>query len=201
MSELHSIKEDLRQRIDIFEHEIQAAVEEKERAFQYQWSRGKARFANEIRSEHSKLKTWLPRYLVGARPLAVLTAPVIYSGVLPFLAVDCFLMIYQALCFSIYGIPRVRRKDYIKFDRGRLAYLNLVEKFNCAYCSYVNGLCAYATEVAARTEQHWCPIKHAQRLRAPHSRYRHFLDYGDAAGYKQRLHRTREDFSDLRDRG
>ena len=36
---------------------------------------------------------------------------------------------------------------------------------NCIYRSYANGLCSYVTEVAARTEQHWCPIKHARRLR------------------------------------
>jgi hypothetical protein len=41
------------------------------------------------------------------------------------------------------------------FDRTHLAYLNLVEKINCAYCSYGNGLAAYLREIAARTEQYW----------------------------------------------
>ena len=63
-------------------------------------------------------------------------------------------------------------------DRRKLAYLNSIEKFNCVYCEYVNGLIAYVQEIAGRTEQYWCPIKHAMRVKSMHSRYRHFLDYG-----------------------
>ena len=43
------------------------------------------------------------------------------------------------------------------------------------------------TEIAGRTEQYWCPIRHAKRVRAPHAHYREFVDYGDAAGYQQQL--------------
>jgi len=64
--------------------------------------------------------------------------------------------------------------------------------------SYANGLCACFTEVAARTEQHWCPIKHARRLRAPHSRYPRFLDFGDASRYRRQIETARNDFVDLR---
>ena len=91
------------------------------------------------------------------------------------------------------------RKDYLIFDRGRLQYLNLLERLNCAYCSYVNGLCAYAMEVAARTEQHWCPIKHATPVRSPHSRYTYFFDYGDAGRYRRDLDAGRSNFADARD--
>ena len=76
-------------------------------------------------------------------------------------------LVFQLVCFPIYGIPTVRRKDYLVFDRGRLAYLNTIEKVGCIYCSYVNGLLAMITEIAARTEQYFCPIKHARRLRKP----------------------------------
>jgi hypothetical protein len=55
------------------------------------------------------------------------------------------------------------------------------------YCSYVNGLLAYAREIAARTEQYWCPIKHASRVLDKHSRYHHFTDYGDAEEYREKL--------------
>ena len=84
------------------------------------------------------------------------------------------------------------------FDRGGLKYLNLLERLNCAYCSYGNGVLAYGVEIAARTEQHWCPIKHSHRLRAPHSRYSHFLDYGDAQRYSQQVETVRNDFVDLK---
>ena len=42
--------------------------------------------------------------------------------------------VYQGVCFPIYGIPKVRRRDYILLDRRHLAYLNWVEKLNCEYC-------------------------------------------------------------------
>jgi hypothetical protein len=50
-----------------------------------------------------------------------------------------------------------------------------------------NGVFAYVREVAGRTEQYWCPIRHAKRIPAPHVHYRQFVDYGDAEGYRRRL--------------
>ena len=41
------------------------------------------------------------------------------------------------------------------------------------------------TEIAARTEQYFCPIKHAHRLAQTHSRYGKFLPYGDARAYRE----------------
>jgi hypothetical protein len=39
----------------------------------------------------------------------------------------------------------------------------------------------------SRTEQYWCPIRHASRVRGTHGHYRHFVDYADAEGYRRRL--------------
>ena len=195
---MSQIQEDLSQRIRSLEKELQTALEEKERAFRYHWDHGKIKFEEEVLSEHRKLKRWLPSYILHSRFLVLVTAPVIYLGFIPFCLLDLFLVLYEGICFPIYGIPRVRRADYLIFDRGQLKYLNLLERFNCFYCSYANGLCAYLTEVAARTEQHWCPIKHAHRLRAPHSRYSHFFDYGDAEQYQRQVETVRNDFVDVR---
>lgn len=192
------ILEDLSQRIQSLEKEIQAAFEERERAFEYRWERGKAKFEKEILSQHRKLKRGLPTYLREARLLAIVTAPFIYVGIIPFCLLDLFLVVFQGICFPVYGIPRVSRSDYLIFDRGHLKYINILERLNCVYCSYANGLLAYATEIAARTEQHWCPIKHARRLRAPHSRYPRFLDYGDAQRYRKQIETVRNDFVDIR---
>jgi len=101
------------------------------------------------------------------------------------------MMFYQATCFPIYGISRVRRSDYIVFDRRHLAYLNFIEKFDCLYCSYGNGLMAYATEIFARTEQYFCPIKHAQKVLGKHARYKYFLDYGDATDLHKKFEEIR----------
>jgi hypothetical protein len=195
---LAKTQDDLHQRIKSLEDELKTALEDKERAFRYYWEKGKAKFEAEALSQHRELKYGLASYILHSRLLAVLTAPMIYVGFLPFLFLDLFLVIYQGVCFPVYGIPKVKREDYFIFDRAHLKYLNLVERLNCAYCSYANGLCGYLTEIAARTEQHWCPIKHARRLRAPHSRYTRFFDYGDASRYQQQVEKVRSDFVDLR---
>jgi hypothetical protein len=148
---------------------------------------GRAIFEEEILRRHRELKTRLSAYILGARPLVVITAPVIYSLIIPLVLLDLFVTVYQAVCFPVYRIPKVRRRDYLVFDRHHLAYLNALEKLNCAYCSYANGLLAYVREIASRTEQYWCPIKHARRLVGAHALYAMFEDYGDADGYRQRL--------------
>jgi hypothetical protein len=193
-----TIHEALSSRIKSLEKELQCALEEKEQAFRYRWAKGKTTFEADALSQHRDLKHWLPSYLLQGRFLAYVTAPVIYGGIIPFWLLDLFLIVYQGICFPVYGIPKVKRADYFIFDRASLKYLNLLERLNCAFCSYGNGLFAYAAEVAARTEQHWCPIKHAQRLRAPHSRYAHFLDYGDAQKYSREVETVRNDFVDVR---
>ncbi|RYE40873.1 MAG: hypothetical protein EOP21_09245, partial [Hyphomicrobiales bacterium] len=103
---------------------------------------------------------------------------------------------YQAICFRAYRIPPVRRADHIFQDRNQLAYLNWVEALNCRYCGYANGVIGYIREIAGRTEQYWCPIKHALKISDPHHRYYHFLEYGDAEGYGARLEQFRQALRD-----
>lgn len=123
------------------------------------------------------------RYVWHGDVATALTAPVIYSLVLPVLLLDLWLWVFQALCFSVYRIPRVRRRDYVVLDRHHLPYLNVIERLNCAYCGYVNGVFALAREVAARTERYWCPIKHARSPRDTHRFYRAFAGHGDAVAF------------------
>jgi hypothetical protein len=100
---------------------------------------------------------------------------------------DLFVSFYQMTCFPIYGVAKVRRGNYIVFDRQQLEYLNIIEKFHCTYCAYGTGLIAYVEEIVARTEEYFCPIKHARKMLGTHARYARFLDYGDAADYEARL--------------
>jgi hypothetical protein len=188
----------LSDRIKSLEKELASVLAEKEKAFEYSFVRGKARFTEAVLKKHREHKHWLPSYLLHSNILAYLTAPIIYSGIVPFLLLDLFLTVYQGICFPVYGVPKARRADYLVYDRGSLKYLNLLERLNCLYCSYGNGVLAYGVEIAARTEQHWCPIKHAQRLRAPHSRYGHFFDYGDSQKYSQEVETVRNDFVDIK---
>jgi hypothetical protein len=144
-------------------------------------------FEAEVLRVQREIKTRLSRYVLNANPLIVLTAPVIYSLIVPVALLDLSVMLYQAICFPVYKIPKVRRRDYWVFDRHHLAYLNLIEKINCAYCSYCNNAIAFAREVASRTEVYWCPIKHARRVLGPHPHYQGFADFGDAKAYREKL--------------
>jgi len=166
----------------------------------YELRKGKVWFSEEIKREHRKLKTSLARYVLQSRIMAILTAPFIYAVIIPFVLLDLFVTVYQTVCFPVYGIPKAHRRDYIAIDRNRLRYLNAIEGFNCLYCSYGNGVLAYAVEIAGRTEQHWCPIRHARRVQNVHDRYENFLPYGDAAAYRKELDKVRCDFKDLNGR-
>jgi hypothetical protein len=152
---------------------------------------GRVIFEQELLRRHRELQVKLSTYLANARPLVVLTSPVIYSLIVPIVLIDLCMTIYQAICFPVYGIPKVRRGDYFVFDRAHLAYLNAIEKLNCAYCTYANGVFAYIREIASRTEEYWCPIKHVRRAVGTHARYSGFEDYGDAEAYRSQLERHR----------
>lgn len=182
------------ERIKALEEELESEFEKKREEFQLIIEEKRVRFAREVVEQQRRLKTGALRYIADAQPLAILSAPIIYAGFIPFLLLDFFVTTYQAVCFPIYGIPKVRRRDYLVFDREDLPYLNVIEKFNCFYCSYANGLAAYLREVAARTEQYWCPIKHARRILAPHTRYNRFFEYGDAESFRKGLERLRVEF-------
>lgn len=173
---------------------LQEELEEEYRKRREELEQRRLQLAEEFLRTQRRYKIGLFRFLIRSRLLVVLTAPVIYAGWIPFLLMDLFVTVYQHVCFPIYRIPKVRRADYVVLDRGELPYLNLVEKFNCLYCSYGNGVAAYTREVAARTEQYWCPIKHARRIRGAHERYPQFFDYGDAEAFRQGIERLRRQY-------
>jgi hypothetical protein len=174
------------------EAELEAELAKHRAELRVGLEKGRAIFEDEILRRHRELRTRLSAYILAARPLVVITAPVIYSVIVPLVLLDLFITVYQAICFPVYGIPKVRRRDYLVFDRHHLAYLNALEKLNCAYCSYANGLIAYVREIASRSEHYWCPVKHARRLIGAHTYYAAFEDYGDAEGYRRRLEELRK---------
>jgi hypothetical protein len=169
------------------EEELKREVDEQQERWQYQVHRGRVWFDKELRDTHRHLKQSIPAYIREGSLLSLLTAPVIYSLLVPLVVLDVWTTVYQWVCFPIYGVPRVARRKYWVIDRHKLAYLNGIEKINCTFCSYANGLIAYVREVAACTEQYWCPIKHARAVPAPHQRYHFFFDYGDAHAYRREL--------------
>lgn len=189
--------QELLARIKQLERELLVELQKKEKEYSYEIRNKKVLFQREVREKNRKLAKAIRHYIEDAALLNIITAPVIWSCLLPALFLDLFISLYQAICFPVYSIPKVKREDYIVIDRQYLGYLNLIEKINCCYCGYFNGLIAYVQEIAARTEQYWCPIKHARRTGATHSRYNHFFDYGDGEGFRAGSNSVRQDFSDL----
>ncbi len=169
------------------EDELRSAVHDQESRMFFQIKGRRVEFERSVRDAHRKLKKNVFRWLVTNRPQNLITGPVIYGMALPLMLVDLCVTLYQWICFPIYGISKVKRSDYMVYDRQHLGYLNAFERFHCTYCEYANGLMAYMTEIVARTEQYFCPIKHARKILGTHARYNRFLDYGDAADYEARL--------------
>lgn len=181
-------------RIKTLEHELADELDKARERINYQWIDRKIRFEREVLLQHRKLKISLLRYALFPRLRHVLIAPFIYAVFFPLVLLDLMVSLYHSICFPLLGIPKVRRSDYLIYDHQHLAYLNALEKLNCLYCSYGNGLIAYIKEIVARTEQYWCPIKHARRILDAHSRYNHFTEYGDAESYHRDLEKIRKDF-------
>jgi hypothetical protein len=184
--------ERLKEAIRSLETELDAELAERRAALRYNIERGRVIFDREVLARHRERRVRLREFLAATRPMVVLTAPVIYALIVPFALLDLCVTIYQAICFPVYGIARVRRRDHIVIDRQHLAYLNGLQKLNCVYCSYCNGLISYAREIAARTEKYWCPIKHSRRTAGPHDHYTDFVDYGDAEGFRDRSEPLRD---------
>lgn len=190
------IKE-LLDRIRQIEDEIELEMERRRAELHIDFEKKRVRFEREVLEQQRRFKMGLFKYLRRAKLRHVVTAPIIYSVLFPMLLMDLFVTVYQYICFPLYGIPRVRRKDYFVYDRAYLGYLNIIEKINCGYCSYGNGLISYIREIVGRTEQYWCPIKHARRVLHAHPYYDGFVDYGDAEIYRQELKRLRAELATL----
>jgi len=173
------------------ERQIELDIEEKRRKLQYTIEKGKITFASEASALHKKLHQGVVAFLWESPVASLLVAPMIYSLTIPLVLLDLWVQLYQAVCFPVYGIAKVDRSRYVLLDRGHLQYLNAIERANCNYCGYANGLVAYAREIAARTEQYFCPIKHAFRCSGPHLHYDEFFDFGDARAYKEELAKLR----------
>jgi len=103
---------------------------------------------------------------------------------LPFLLVlDLIVELYHQVCFPIYGLPKVKRKEFILIiDRNKLKYLYPLEKLGCMYCGYANGVVAYFKEIANRTEKYWCGVMHENK-----------------PGFKTQAHQVDQNFSVFND--
>ena len=178
-------------RMATLEDELRTAVQQQEHKMFFEIKGKRIEFERTVKAAHKKLKKGFLRWLITDRPQNLITGPIIYTMIIPLMMLDACVSVYQAMCFPIYRISKVRRRDYIVFDRRHLGYLNFIEKFHCTYCEYGTGLMGYMSEILARTEQYFCPIKHAHKILGTHSRYNRFLDYGEAEAYEAKLNEFR----------
>lgn len=187
---------DLLNQITKLEDELRLALSEQPSSIFFQIKGKRIEFKKSIKDTHKRLKRNFFHWLVTNRPQNLLTGPIIYSMIIPLVIADIFITFYQITCFPIYGIKKVPRADYVIFDRQHLNYLNFIEKFHCSYCAYGAGIIAYISEIVARTEQYFCPIKHARKILGTHNRYINFLDYGNAENYQIKLENYRQRLND-----
>ncbi len=190
---MNSKIQELVDQITRLEDELNATLEEQGSRLRFQFEGQRVVFEQALKEAHERVKLGIFRWFLTVRPQNYLTMPIIYGAAIPMVLFDLCVSLYQLLCFPVYGISRVKRADYIVFDHQHLAYLNIIEKAHCLYCSYAVGMLAYTSEVIARTEQYFCPIKHARKVLNKHSRYDCFLDYGDG----EEFHRKLEEFRTL----
>ena len=191
--------QELIEKIKVLESELSVEMQKKQEEFFYKIKGKQVLFEEATSKYHKTLVTNIHTYLLNATVLNIVTAPIIWACFIPAVFMDLVITIYQNIYFPIYNIPKVDRSEYVIIDHHDLKYLNVFEKINCVYCSYFNGMISYVQEVAARTEQYWCPIKHARKIKTIHSRYKKFFEYGDGDSYRKEISKVRRDFDDLKD--
>lgn len=177
------------------EEELASVIEEQQERLHYRIEGSKIRFEENLRRVHHELKTGVLPWLRKSDIRNIASAPFIYAMIVPFVMLDIFLFIYQAVCFPLYRISKVVRSNYVILDRHHLGYLNVIEKVNCMFCGYVDGLLSYTRQIVSRTEMYWCPIKHARKVLDPHRRYARFTDFGNAEDYEAHVEEMRKKLS------
>lgn len=100
------IQEALSQRIRSLQSELQAVTDDQGRAFRYRWVNGKAIFEREVLALHRSLRRGLIAYLLDSRILAIVSAPIIYLGVIPFTLLDVFLALFKPSAFQFTEFQR-----------------------------------------------------------------------------------------------
>lgn len=178
--------------IDKMKLKLAKEIDKQENHISYEIKNGYVTFEQEVLAKQKENMKNLLTWFREVPFLHLLTAPLIYAMVIPAIIFDVLLFIYQQIAFRIFKFEFIKRSNYMHFDHHYLGYLNAIEKLNCLYCSYFNGLMLYASAISGRTELYFCPIKHAKKVIAQHKYYEEFLSYGDEEDYQEKLKDLRE---------
>jgi hypothetical protein len=76
-------------------------------------------------------------------PRCVVGGGTMYLSIPGFVLLNLTLVValLQGLLAPLFGVPRVRWADHVFMDRGRIARLYWLDRLNCQFCAYANGLC------------------------------------------------------------
>ena len=148
-----TLLDELMEKLREVQAEIEVELAKRREELRFHFENRRIVFEQEVLRIHREIKTRVSRYLIDANPLMILTAPVIYSLIVPVVLLDLFVMTYQAICFPVYKIPKVRRRDYLVFDRHHLAYLNAIEKINHSHEEQHDNRKQLRREVEQRSEE------------------------------------------------
>jgi len=108
--------------------------------------------------------------------IALFAVAIMYGMIIPIIIMDLSTRVYQLVYFNAANIPLIPSSDYISFDRWDLTKLSLIQKINCQYCSYANGIAAWTKAVVNQTELYSCAIKnHHQKNGQEH--HKDFISY------------------------
>ena len=99
--------------ISRLEQELGQIIQSQQQRIRYRVEGTKIRFEQAVRESHARLRKSLPQWFLESSPRNVLSAPVIYAMIVPFVILDIGLTVYQAICFRLYGVPRVKRSQFI----------------------------------------------------------------------------------------
>ena len=183
---------ELLEEIEEMKIKLSEEIDKQESHISYQIKNGYVTFEKEVMARQKENMKNLLSWFREVPLLHLLSSPIIYAMIIPAALLDIILFIYQQIIFRIYKFQFIKRSDYMLFDHQYLGYLNPIEKLNCLYCSYFNGLMLYASAIAGRTELYFCPIKHAKKIIAQHQYYDQYLSYGDEEDYQRKIKELRE---------
>ena len=178
------------------ENDLHGELKQREERFQRRFVSSVEEFKKSAQEAQQRIESEASRLFRASFWRHVASVPFIYGMIVPLAFMDLALSIYQHVCFRLYSVPRVRRSDHFIIDRHYLDQLSAIDKLNCVYCGYGNGVFSYGREIISRTEQYWCPIKHAQKTRAESARYNEFLEYGDTDDYPEKRDAYRDDLQE-----
>ena len=90
--------ETLLEKIRLLQDEFELELARRREAFRYRLENGRVVWEEEARRQHRALRVRWLAFLRRTRPLTVITTPVIYSLIIPFVLLDIFVTIYHANC-------------------------------------------------------------------------------------------------------